>query len=238
MPCRTHDEYDEALGSYKAESDVNLKPTAEMAREAVQALEWRKEFNRGGTEVGVARAVQLKNRENLSPSTVRRMFSFFSRHEVDKRAEGFRRGEKGYPTAGRVAWGLWGGDAGFSWSRRKVKELDAEKAVDELIEDFAIEGADESKATPISAKIKRRSRIRSRTTMTNTAMKSKRVTQRMLEAVFRRGLGAYHTNPQSVRPNVRPDVGLGRVNAFLRAVRTGRFPSGKFDTDLLPDGHP
>lgn len=241
MPCRTHDEYDEALGSYKAESDVNLKPTAEMAREAVQALEWRKEFNRGGTEVGVARAVQLKNRENLSPSTVRRMFSFFSRHEVDKRAEGFRRGEKGYPTAGRVAWGLWGGDAGFSWSRRKVKELDAEKAVDELIEDFAIEGADESKATPISAKIKEalKNKVKDHNDKHGDA-KSKRVTQRMLEAVFRRGVGAYHTNPQSVRPNVRsPDQwGLGRVNAFLRAVRTGRFPSGKFDTDLLPDGHP
>ncbi len=70
--------------------------------------------------------------------------------------------------------------------------------------------------------------------------KGKRVTQRMLEAVFRRGVGAYHIKPQSVRPNVTgPDQwGLARVNAFLRAVRTGRFQSGKFDLDLLPRDHP
>jgi hypothetical protein len=62
----------------------------------------------------------------------------------------------------------------------------------------------------------------------------------MLEAVFRRGVGAYRTNPESVRPSVMgPDQwGLARVNAFLFAVRTGRFKGGKFDTDLLPEGHP
>lgn len=62
----------------------------------------------------------------------------------------------------------------------------------------------------------------------------------MLEAVFRRGVGAYRTNPQSVRPSVTsPDQwGLGRVNAFLSAVRTGSFKSGAFDRDLLPEGHP
>ena len=55
------------------------------------------------------------------------MFSFFSRHEVDKEAEGFRAGEDGFPSAGRIAWGLWGGDAGFAWSTRKRKEILAEK---------------------------------------------------------------------------------------------------------------
>jgi hypothetical protein len=43
------------------------------------------------------------------------MNSFFARHEVDKKAEGFTRGEKDYPSAGRVAWDAWGGDAGQSW---------------------------------------------------------------------------------------------------------------------------
>jgi hypothetical protein len=76
-------------------------------------LQWRKKYKRGGTAVGVARANQFMNKENLSISTVKRMFSFFSRHEVDKQAEGFRQGEKGYPSAGRIAWALWGGDAGF-----------------------------------------------------------------------------------------------------------------------------
>ena len=65
-------------------------------------------------------------------------------------------------------------------------------------------------------------------------------TLRMLEAVFRRGVGAYHTNPQSVRPSVTsPDQwGLARVNGFLSAIRTGKFKRGRFDTDLIPEGHP
>ena len=79
------------------------------------------------TEVGVARAVQLTNKENLSPSVVRRMHSFFSRHEVDKEAQGFRKGEEGYPSAGRIAWALWGGDSGQSWAKRKTAELDKER---------------------------------------------------------------------------------------------------------------
>ena len=62
----------------------------------------------------------------------------------------------------------------------------------------------------------------------------------MLEAVFRRGVGAYRTNPESVRRNVMgPDQwAIARVNAFLFAVRTGRFRSGQFDRDLLPKDHP
>ena len=63
----------------------------------------------------------------MSPDTVKRMFSFFSRHEVDKRAQGFRPGEKGYPSAGRIAWALWGGDAGFSWSRKKRNQIEEEQ---------------------------------------------------------------------------------------------------------------
>jgi len=70
--------------------------------------------------------------------------------------------------------------------------------------------------------------------------KGKRVTLRMLKAVFRRGVGAYNTNPQSVRPNVKSSDqwAMARVNVFLKAVRTNRFNSGKFDTDLLPKDHP
>jgi hypothetical protein len=70
--------------------------------------------------------------------------------------------------------------------------------------------------------------------------RGKRVNMRMLEAVFRRGVGAYRTNPESVRRNVMgPEQwGIARVNAFLFAVRTGRFRSGRFDRDLLPKDHP
>ena len=87
-------------------ADINTKPTQEIADEAEQALEWRAEFGRGGTEVGVARARDLKNRVNLSIRTIKRMFSYLSRHEVDKKGKGFYKGDDGYPSAGRIAWGL------------------------------------------------------------------------------------------------------------------------------------
>jgi HK97 family phage major capsid protein/HK97 family phage prohead protease len=104
-----------------------------MKTEAKRGLDWRSEFGRGGTEVGIARARDIVNDRNLSEDTVKRMFSFFSRHEVDKEAEGFRPDEDGYPSNGRIAWALWGGDAGFAWSRQIVERLnkEEERAMDE-----------------------------------------------------------------------------------------------------------
>jgi len=113
----------------EAAMSESYKPTAGMREEAQRGLDWRKEYGRGGTEVGVARARDIVNGKNLSEDTVKRMFSFFSRHEVDKQAEGFSPGEEGYPSAGRIAWALWGGDAGFSWSRDKVAGMDEDRAV-------------------------------------------------------------------------------------------------------------
>ena len=104
---------------------IDFKPTEALAQEAALGLEWRAEYNRGGTEVGVARARDLSNRTNLSPETVRRMNSYFARHEVDKQGEGFSPGEDGFPSAGRIAWALWGGDAGQSWARTRVAQMDA-----------------------------------------------------------------------------------------------------------------
>jgi hypothetical protein len=104
-------------------AEETYKPTEAMAAEAKRGLEWRKEHNRGGTQVGVTRANQLANRENLSASTVKRMHSYFSRHEVDKQGEGFSPGEPGYPSAGRIAWALWGGDPGQSWARARVASM-------------------------------------------------------------------------------------------------------------------
>jgi hypothetical protein len=67
----------------------------------------------------------LKNGKQISPSTAKRMKSYFARHEVDKQGEGFSQGEDGYPSAGRIAWALWGGNAGQSWSNKLVKQIDA-----------------------------------------------------------------------------------------------------------------
>jgi len=98
-------------------------PTEGMASAARRALKWHEDGEPGGTLVGLARANQLKNREPLSASVVLRMFSFFSRHEVDKRATGFNSGEEGFPSKGRVAWDLWGGDGGYTWSEQKRNQI-------------------------------------------------------------------------------------------------------------------
>lgn len=107
-------------------NEVDTVPTDEMARVAKRALEWREEFDRGGTDIGVERANQIVNKENLSEDTINRMVSYFARHEVDKEAEGFTEGEEGFPSAGRIAWDLWGGDPGKAWSERKQKEFEKE----------------------------------------------------------------------------------------------------------------
>jgi hypothetical protein len=91
---------------------------ATVRRVARQALAWRREYHRGGTAVGVARARDLASGRTLSPSTMLRMVSYFARHAVDKKAEGFRRGERGFPSAGRIAWDLWGGDVGRQWAKK------------------------------------------------------------------------------------------------------------------------
>lgn len=106
---------------------MSYKPTEGMVKEAQRGLDWRSEYGRGGTEVGIARARDIVNGKNLSEDTVKRMFSFFSRHEVNKDAEGFRPGEEGFPSNGRISWALWGGDAGFTWSRNIVEQLEDER---------------------------------------------------------------------------------------------------------------
>lgn len=127
---------------------MDLIPPAAVASVAAKALEMRSEqppSNQGGTAVGVKRANQLANRENLSPSTIKRMVSFFARHEVDKQAEGFRKGEKGFPSKGRQAWDLWGGDPGRTWAEEMLRKLDAEtssKQENTMIDVNVLTGAD------------------------------------------------------------------------------------------------
>lgn len=69
---------------------------------------------------------------------------------------------------------------------------------------------------------------------------AKRATYSMLARSFVRGVGAYRTNPSSVRPNVTNEQqwALGRVNGLLYALRTGKFKRKPYDQDLLPEAHP
>ena len=282
-------------------------PNKGMKAEAIKGLEWRKEFGRGGTRVGLTRANQIKNGVDLSDSTIKRMYSFFARHEVDKKAEGFRPGEKGYPSNGRIAWALWGGDPGFAWSKALVEKMKKEDERNLEMRPYPNEHAariedpeqfdtfrrknnefkpgihvihgikdnerliqsirfDSDMFTPDEAKawlernefeyIKFENAIDERaiSEKTENALKnklkehndevgdvqSKRTTLNVLKKVYDRGIGAYNTNPGSVRPQVSNanQWAMARVNSFLYALRNGKYRGGKHDTDLLPKSHP
>ena len=86
-------------------------PPQGVRNNAKRGLELRKKHGRGGTAVGVARARSLSNGQALPLDTIRRMVSYFARHEVDKKGEGW-----GIDSAGYIAWLLWGGDAGKRWA--------------------------------------------------------------------------------------------------------------------------
>lgn len=97
-----------------------------MRNEAKQGLDWRREHNRGGTAIGVARARDLSNGKQLPLDTVKRMHSFFSRHAVDLDAPANRNpSDPGYPGAGLIAWKLWGGNAGRSWAKAIIESVEA-----------------------------------------------------------------------------------------------------------------
>ena len=105
---------------------IDFLPPKGVRDEAAKGLEWRREYGRGGTAVGVARARDLSNGRAVSPNTAQRMNSYFARHAVDKQGEGWSPGQDGFPSAGRIAWALWGGDAGERWSAKLVEQMNAE----------------------------------------------------------------------------------------------------------------
>jgi len=115
------------------------KPTSGMQSAARRAIKLKEQGKAkgAGTAVGWTRAGQLARGETLSLSTVKRMYSFFSRHEVDKKGKDWDNAEN--PSNGKIMWLAWGGDAGFSWSRKIVereknmkKSLEVNELVDEI----------------------------------------------------------------------------------------------------------
>jgi hypothetical protein len=106
---------------------AGFRAPAVVAAEAKRGLELRREYGRGGTLVGARRASQLANRSVLSVETLRRMVAYFDRHEGDLDAPAAKRGHPNYPSAGRVAWLLWGGDSGRAFARRVLRAYQASK---------------------------------------------------------------------------------------------------------------
>ena len=112
-------EYDSASVN-KAEG---FSPPAGARAAARRAIKFKEDgkANGAGTSVGWTRAGQLARGETISLSTVKRMYSYFSRHEVDKKGKDW--GSQSNPSNGYIMWLAWGGDAGFSWSRGIVNRM-------------------------------------------------------------------------------------------------------------------
>jgi hypothetical protein len=117
-------------------------PPAGVRSAARRAIKYKEngKAKGAGTSVGWTRAGQLARGESISLSTVKRMYSYFSRHEVDKKGKDFNNATD--PSNGKIMWLAWGGDAGFAWSRRIVN-AEKDKAL------FADFGKDYTKSNRI-----------------------------------------------------------------------------------------
>lgn len=99
-------------------------PPKGVQEAAARAVRWIEEGKAGRnfTDTGRTRAQQLANGDDIGDDILQRMHNYFQRHEVDKKAEGFKGGEDGFPSPGRVAWDAWGGDEGQRWAAREVEK--------------------------------------------------------------------------------------------------------------------
>lgn len=98
-------------------------PPASVAKQAGKGLALRDEFGRGGTQVGVGRARQLQDRRPVDVATMKKMRAYFARHNVDKRGKGWA--DEKQPSAGYIAWLLWGGEEGRSWVEKELAKTES-----------------------------------------------------------------------------------------------------------------
>ena len=102
-----------------------------VRRQARRGILLRRKHGRGGLDAkqakkegvgsGVQRASNLMQGK-VSYTTVKRMLAFFSRHSA------FKEHHKDRTSASYISWLLWGGDEGFAWAKRIVREHEREKS--------------------------------------------------------------------------------------------------------------
>lgn len=119
--------------SLASESYVPPKGVQDQAVIGLKMRASQPDSNKAGTDVGIARARDLANGRAVSPDTIKRMVSFFARHEVNKGKEGWSPGEKGYPSKALQAWKLWGGDEGKRWAEKINRSIKSESKLSEDI---------------------------------------------------------------------------------------------------------
>lgn len=251
------------MADYIASKKLNLKTYSDypqgVVNNAKRVLEWVDKNGWGscGTAVGKRRASQLASKSNLTVSTIKRMYSFLSRHAKDLEAS------TSYSDGcGKLMYDAWGGKAALRWSRSKLKEL-GEIDLAEVGEKGGVKSSpkapksDTPNPSPkgegtakgsakgkTGAKVSEadRATLKKKADEFNDRYREKlnySVTVGMLASVFQRGLGAFNT---SHSPKVRSakQWALARVNAFLYLMKNGRPQNPKYTTDydLLPKDHP
>ena len=105
-----------------------LVPPTDVAGAARKGLELREKFGRGGTSVGLRRARQLSERRPVTVRDIVAISGYFARHEVDKASKSHDWGDEANPSAGYIAWLLWGGEAGRRWADGLEARLKREAA--------------------------------------------------------------------------------------------------------------
>ena len=103
-------------------TDAQRKPPKGVATQAKRGLDLRDKHDRGGTEVGLRRAHQLADQKPVSDKDIKDIYSYFARHTVDKDGKGW--GSRTDPSAGYIAWLLWGGDPAERWIKRLHDRLE------------------------------------------------------------------------------------------------------------------
>ena len=156
---------------------------------------------------------------------VKRRERFMNRHKKNNRLNG------------TIAVMKWGGVTAGGVSQMKSVVNDYKKVIRERRKK-SIDIAEEYLMKAVSDRV--RTSLTNKVEDHNKNNPKHRATLRMLIAVFNRGVGAYRTNPGSVRGNVTSadQWAMARVNGFLRALRTGKFRRKPYDQDLLPSSHP
>lgn len=246
------------LGKYDGIDFTPPQGARDAAKRALDVREGKPASQKGMTPVGIARARDLMNGVKLSPDTIRRMKAFFDRHEVDKKGATWDEQGKGWQ-----AWNGWGGDAGYAWARKVVRQMNAR---DEEFSELARPGPKSAAQTPAPPKerIKGSKENPEGTAATRSkagdieiseaneqALKDKIAEfikehpQRKvpslgtLKKVFRRGAGAFSTSFRPTisggQPNSRNAWAMARVNKFLKMAGGGEVKESyrKADGDLL-----
>lgn len=248
-----------------AKAEQTFTPPDGVRSAAARGLELRAKWKRGGLTnaqaseqgigSGVQRATNLKNGDKVSLSTVKMMHAFFARHQKNYAPD--EKESDGGPTAGTIAWLLWGGNAGKQWADGIVSRIqkdgegggggDASASTGGSgpgVGDVHVPttnwngGASRTKKPKASEAVKASLEDKAKAHNEKAAEGVSKATAEALVEVYERGMDAYTTE-------VRKDVSQGawamaRVNAFLRLLKRGKpeNPNYTQDNDLLPPNHP